>query len=75
MEYLDRLADDGRNSDVNVELRIKILGELKRIMARRKPDLVQKSRVQWVLDGDENSQVFSWYCQLRHLKQQDSLRV
>ena len=58
----------GRNLDLNIDVRkglihggderSKLVNEIHKLEREQKDDLIQKSRIKWCTDGDENSKIF-----------------
>ena len=43
--------------------RLKLVKEIHKLEREQKDDLIQKSRIKWCTNGDENSKKNSWYNQ------------
>ncbi|GJZ21181.1 RNA-directed DNA polymerase, eukaryota [Tanacetum coccineum] len=55
---IDRLVDSGAVSDTNLIRRAELHRKLHDINSREAKDFIQKSKVKWAIEGDENSNFF-----------------
>ncbi|GKA04478.1 RNA-directed DNA polymerase, eukaryota [Tanacetum coccineum] len=55
---IDRIVDSGTVSDTNLIRRAELHRKLHEINSREAKDYIQKSKVKWAIEGDENSKFF-----------------
>ncbi|GJU13395.1 RNA-directed DNA polymerase, eukaryota [Tanacetum coccineum] len=55
---LDKILDQGRCNDDMIQERSKLLKELQDFNNASTIDMVQKAKIQWAIEGDENSKFF-----------------
>ena len=58
LRLLDEKIDEGRANDEDIELRVNTLLELEGLDKFESMDLIQKARIKWDVEGDENSKFF-----------------
>ena len=53
------MINSGKGSDEIVSKRMEVVISIQRLNKSTAPDLVQKAKIEWSVEGDENSRFFS----------------
>nr|GEX81113.1 RNA-directed DNA polymerase, eukaryota, reverse transcriptase zinc-binding domain protein [Tanacetum cinerariifolium] len=72
LSSLDAEIDDGHGSETLVNKRLEVINEMKKLDKFNDMDMVQKARIKWAVEGDENYKFF--HGMLNRKRHQQSIR-
>nr|GEZ47880.1 RNA-directed DNA polymerase, eukaryota [Tanacetum cinerariifolium] len=72
LSLLDAEIDDGHGSETVVNKRLEVINEMKILDKFNDMDMIQKARIKWAVEGDENSKFF--HGMLNRKRHQQSIR-
>ncbi|GJV72163.1 RNA-directed DNA polymerase, eukaryota, partial [Tanacetum coccineum] len=58
LHILDEVIDNGKGSEAIISKRLEVIDSIQRINQRSSAELAQKAKIQWSVEGDENSKFF-----------------